>query len=103
MSNPANKFEETWVLNEHAALVWNSPWEYSIKFSSNGQTFSKIANVVENLEPFLCYDSVEVAKSDRRGGYITQWIEDEAYRTVTFLEPPTGDLLKWLQENAVKQ
>nr|DAJ56139.1 MAG TPA: hypothetical protein [Caudoviricetes sp.] len=31
-----------------------------------------------------------------------QWI-NEAYRTVTFLEPPTGDLLKWLQKNAVKQ
>jgi len=28
---------------------------------------------------------------------------DEKYRTVTFLEPPTGDLLTWLQANAVKQ
>lgn len=27
----------------------------------------------------------------------------EAYRTITFLEPPTGDLLAWLQVNAVKQ
>lgn len=30
------------------------------------------------------------------------WTND-AYRTITFLEPPTGDLLAWLQENAVKQ
>lgn len=28
---------------------------------------------------------------------------DPAYRTITFLEPPTGDLLAWLQVNAVKQ
>ena len=30
------------------------------------------------------------------------WV-DQKYRTITFLEPPTGDLLKWLQANAVKQ
>lgn len=28
---------------------------------------------------------------------------DQAYRTVTFLEPPTCDLLTWLQNNGVKQ
>jgi hypothetical protein len=33
---------------------------------------------------------------------IMQWTND-AYRTITFLEPPTGALLAWLQENAVKQ
>ena len=34
--------------------------------------------------------------------YYNRW-EDDAYRTVTFLEPPTDDLLTWLQANAVKQ
>lgn len=29
--------------------------------------------------------------------------KSDAYRTITFLESPTGDLLAWLQENAVKQ
>ena len=33
------------------------------------------------------------------GGY---WKKD-AYRTVTFLEPPTGDLLEFLQLHAKKQ
>lgn len=28
---------------------------------------------------------------------------DEAYRTVTFESEPTGDLLTWLTNNAVKQ
>ena len=35
-------------------------------------------------------------------GYGNGWRSD-AYRTITFLESPTGDLLTWLQSNAVKQ
>lgn len=31
-----------------------------------------------------------------------RWI-NQAYRTITFNEAPTGDLLTWLQANAVKQ
>ena len=34
--------------------------------------------------------------------YSTSWI-NEAYRTITLAEPATGDLLTWLQANAVKQ
>ena len=32
----------------------------------------------------------------------TYWI-NEAYRTITLAEPATGDLLIWLQKNAIKQ
>lgn len=28
---------------------------------------------------------------------------NQAYRTITFLEDPTGDLLTWLQANGTKQ
>lgn len=31
-----------------------------------------------------------------------EWV-DQAYRTITFIEPPTGDLLTWLQANGTKQ
>lgn len=34
--------------------------------------------------------------------YFTGW-RSESCRTLTFLEPPTGELLAWLQANAVKQ
>lgn len=52
---------------------------------------------------FLLTDgSNMVGVGDRRGGVIYTWYNEE-YRTVTFLEPPTGDLLTWLQANAVKQ
>ncbi len=36
------------------------------------------------------------------GGFSSGWV-DQKYRTIKFLEPPTGDLLTWLQANAVKQ
>lgn len=29
--------------------------------------------------------------------------ENQAYRTITFLEPPTGNLLIWLRDNGTKQ
>lgn len=52
----------------------------------------------------LMYDNTQVAFAIENSASSDsgQWI-NEAYRTVTFLEPPTGDLLKWLQKNAVKQ
>lgn len=35
--------------------------------------------------------------------YSTKGWLNNAYRTITFREPPTGDLLTWLQANAVQQ
>lgn len=35
--------------------------------------------------------------------YSTKGWLNNAYRTITFSEPPTGDLLTWLQANAVQQ
>ena len=48
------------------------------------------------------YDNNEVAGYDPGvgGGYE---FDNEAYRKLTFDTPPTGDLLTWLQSNAVKQ
>lgn len=34
--------------------------------------------------------------------HYTSWT-NEAYRTITLASPATGDLLTWLQKNAVKQ
>ena len=39
---------------------------------------------------------------DAFSGSDHEWA-DQKYRTITFLEPPTGALLTWLQANAVKQ
>jgi hypothetical protein len=35
--------------------------------------------------------------------YFAYPISPDESREITFLEPPTGDLLAWLQANAVKQ
>lgn len=45
---------------------------------------------------------VEVWRSDMLGGSFTGW-KDDAYRTIILDKPATGDLLTWLQANAVKQ
>lgn len=31
------------------------------------------------------------------------WVEGDAYKTITFETAPTGELLTWLQSNAVPQ
>lgn len=51
----------------------------------------------------LMYDNTEVVVAIQGISTDSGKWTNEAYRTVTFLEPPTGDLLKWLQKNAVKQ
>lgn len=46
-------------------------------------------------------NSVYVANQEGKGNKIT-WT-NSAYRTITLEQPATGDLLTWLQSNAVKQ
>lgn len=65
-------------------------------FTSNGNKYSvfKIYGW-EWIKPGIYYDNTRV-----NDGY---GFTDEAYRTITFDEAPTGDLLAWLQANAVQQ
>lgn len=92
------KKEETWIFNEEI-LHWNGG--ASISFRSNEKTFSKISRkkvrIRDQISYSIFYDETEVYS------FYHEWWTDDAYRTVTFLEPPTGDLLTWLQNNAVKQ
>lgn len=88
---------ETWVINE----VINPDFSgntFAITFVSNGITFNAIElRVSFNVD--LYYDSTQVYITYKQG---SDWT-DQAYRTVTFPTAPTGDLLTWLQANAVKQ
>lgn len=45
---------------------------------------------------------VELLSADGYNTHATYW-QNEAYRTVTFLKSPSGELLTWLQASAVKQ
>lgn len=95
---------ETWVLHSSFQAVDKGDVTFPIGFTSNGSIFSRFT--VQGSKSItadghydaggLLYDSVQVY------AMFGVWT-NEAYRTVTFLEPPTGDLLAWLQVNAVKQ
>lgn len=90
---------ETWVLNERPNFdKTGEEISLQIDFISNNMSFDLInvgygQDVLFYGGPttgvFPAYDSGE-------------WT-NQAYRTITFLEPPTGDLLTWLQANGTKQ
>lgn len=88
---------ETWVLNESLSIIRNTFVDAQIQFVSNGQTFSRIK--ISRLEVNgINYDNIHVYALSE----LSPWVL-ENYRKVTFATAPTGDLLTWLQSNAVKQ
>ena len=100
----AKKKGETWYLNESidsTAIIIDN-----IEFTSNSKTFTKIwINYESKIVSYLLYDSEEIASISYdmdTGTRSTNWT-NIAYRTITLASPATGDLLNWLQANAVKQ
>lgn len=110
---------ETWVINSTPQLYASLSMyhDYNIRFVSNGveyDTFSFFGDLKapgaslryksQSLGyPELVYDYIAFCPSTE-GFFDTNgtW-RNEAYRTIEFLEEPTGELLTWLQSNAVKQ
>ena len=91
----------TWVIKSDAYGAFATT---QISFTSNGQKFTSIgANYDAGSFVILRYDNGEVAGYDTAGGDIVYEFYNDAYRKLTFDTPPTGDLLTWLQANAVKQ
>lgn len=87
---------ETWVWNK-GVIAANDTKKYSISFESNGTSYSTITNG-DTVVDTLLYDDTVVY-----GGRPVQSWKNEAYRIITFLESPSGDLLTFLQANATKQ
>ena len=92
---------ETWVLNEGKDIDYPS-MSKAVTFLSNDTLFYGLyaSSVVlgywlDNSGDDVVYVTIEDAN------YVT--FTDQAYRTITFLEPPTGDLLEWLNYCGVKQ
>ena len=94
------KSGETWYLNSTISL---SPmFTAEIQFVSNGQNFSSLK--VDNNPPWsrgVWYDTLMVYGNDLGSGWGIKG-ENEVYRTITFEEEPTGDLLAWLQANGTQ-
>lgn len=90
---------ETWVLNETIPLSYQGTGGLSADFISNSENFIGID--FDEKPNGVRYKRI----SDKLIVYT--WSDDQwtnqAYRTITFQTPPTGDLLTWLQANGTKQ
>lgn len=83
---------ETWLLNE--TYTEGGSGSYNINFTSNGETFGQFS-YGDMPRWFIRYGETNA--------YFNGTWSNQAYRTITFANPPTGDLLTWLQANGVKQ
>ena len=98
---------ETWLLNENPQWIGISSRDFSIKFTSNNQSFTLFRFNRSGVNQYdLQYNDVVVNggpwnNSLNRPNW-TGWT-NQAYRTITFANAPTGDLLTWLQNNGTKQ
>ena len=101
-SIPSVGAKETWVIKSDAGGEFATT---QIAFTSNGQNFTSIGANYDDTGSviILHYDNNEIAGIDIMGGSVAYEFYDEAYRTLTFDTPPTGELLTWLQSNAVKK
>ena len=89
---------ETWFINENTYIEPAfDAYIYNINFTSNGENYNSLS--LYRPQPFgegdISYETTYVSLNG-------SWT-NEAYRTITFEEAPTGDLLTWLEVNAVKQ
>ena len=98
---------ETWLLNENPQWIGISSRDFSIQFTSNNQSFTLFRFNRSGANQYdLQYNDVVVNggtwNSSLNRPNWTGWT-NEAYRTITFANAPTGDLLTWLQNNGTKQ
>jgi hypothetical protein len=98
----------TWQLNDRLTLFGEETKVFDINFISNNQSFKAICFTL-SADPIMYY----LTDADMGSG-ITLYSENfkwmghdetdhSAYRTITFETAPTGELLTWLQANAVPQ
>lgn len=86
----------TWIINESPRIM---VFEQAIHFTSNGKKFDYFM-IIAGSRPSIVYS---YGAGDIWYAYFNGSWTQEAFRTVTFAEMPTGALLAWLQANAVQQ
>lgn len=107
-NKPQRKKSETWVLNESTTLV-NAEFSTLVSTFDVAQdrvrTFKKISINTKRLFKGITFKEPVDGGNSFYAYAQDMWAhgEEEYDRTITFPEPPTGALLAWLQENAVKQ
>lgn len=86
----------TWIINESPKIM---VFEQAIDFTSNGKKFDYFM-ITAGSRPSIVYS---YGPGDIWYAYFNGSWTQEAFRTVTFAEMPTGAILAWLQANAVQQ
>lgn len=87
----------TWIINEK--FNGKKGIAQSADFTSNGKKFDYF-KINAGMSPTIVYS---YRGEDIWYAYYNGVWTQEAFRTVTFAEMPTGALLAWLQANAVQQ
>ena len=104
---------ETWVIKDSAPVSedYYILSKQTIPFTSNGETFTGLELETDGHVINLFYygtvsslNKLVATFVPPEGETSLRWSgEDSVYKTITFNESPTGDLLTWLQANATKQ
>ena len=90
---------ETWLLNDQLTIAGTNTFD--INFSSKNENYNKFVlkkNAVTGVVLEFQLNTESHTPVYDNGNWI-----DEDYKTVIFETEPTGDLLLWLDANAVKQ
>ena len=82
-----------WLLNE--TLVLRKSQSFDVEFSSGGNSYNRIIMSIGELKYRFGTISIPVYAK-------TKWA-NESYRSLVFVDEPSGDLLTWLQANGVPQ
>ena len=95
---------ETWYFNDTIGDI--SSYGLYINFTSNGVAYTKIfrttIKVGKDFLPIMRYYNSDTAAFANAYRYDSNTWYNEAYRTIVLDEPPTGDVLAFLESNATK-
>lgn len=98
---------ETWLLNEtltdYDSMNYGTDSDWYGDSNGFNENINFICNGVQyyGINAFNTHIPPEITMSVKLVYNNSSWI-DEKYRTITFANAPTGDLLTWLQANGVK-
>ena len=92
-----------WFLNSTISLPTSTLYgSFTVPGDSDGVVFTKIEQRYLSGIYHLVYATESITEYVYAGGYLNQWSYAK-YRTLNFLEEPTGDMLAWLEQNGVPQ
>lgn len=93
---------ETWIINESGTI--SSALSLEQGFTSNGMFFNRIY-LIDGIDSCIHYTDdgkKDIQVTNLGADNWSSWV-DEAYRTISFDIAATGEMLTWLQANAIKQ